>query len=194
MPSRLCCSRFRCSARRKARREYTGITSYTPSPKMKPRSSTGTWACSSGMNCPLRYTVMVRFPGASILVKQHADAVHAAREHVGQRHRFHGHQRQFQIGLAGEGEFQRTDALACAERCKQGTLRFDGGLQLVAHALRDGDGEAIAKADVDAPLRAFPQLQAGDRLVLAVQGQRFEILEAVVEQALALAGTQEFGG
>ena len=54
MPSRLCCKRRRCSARRNALREYTGITSYTPSPKMKPRSSTEILASSIGMYSPFR--------------------------------------------------------------------------------------------------------------------------------------------
>src|SRR3970282_2418331 len=56
--ARLRSSRARCSSMRNGAREYTGISSYTPSPKMKPRSSTGTVACSSGRNLPFRKTML----------------------------------------------------------------------------------------------------------------------------------------
>jgi len=57
MPCRI---RARCSSAVKSRPPIARTTSYTPSPKMKPRSSTETFASARGTKSPFRYTSIDR--------------------------------------------------------------------------------------------------------------------------------------
>src|SRR6185503_8790807 len=95
---------------RKGTREYTGISSYTPSPKMKPRSSTGTRASSTGMNLPFRKTMLAP------LLEPEAQCIPGPHQNACGGNLFERDHGVFAERLAVERHAQVADPGACRDR------------------------------------------------------------------------------
>src|SRR5207244_10014711 len=110
---------------------------------MKPRSSTGTFASSSGRNWPFRKTMC-----ASLLEPQ-PQCIPRTSDQARLADGLEGDERMLAVRLAVERHAQRADALALRERRHQRLLRDELGLELVGLALRHGDQEITLDAGFD---------------------------------------------
>src|SRR5688572_26681543 len=155
-----------------------------PSPKMNPRSSTGMYAFSIGMNSPFRYTISLMGDPS---FEEQSQAVPAAAEDAGDRDLFQGYHREFAVRLAVHLDAQHADLLTRGDRREQRLLGFDRRLELLRVAFRDAQEEVVLEARLDLVGAAFPHLDRGDRLVLLVQPHGVEELKAVIQQLLAFA-------
>src|SRR5262245_37959272 len=186
--ARLRSSRARCSSRRKATREYTGTSSYTPSPKMKPRSSTGTRASSMGRNFPFRKTMLAP------LLEPQPQCIPRAAEDTGDLDRLQGHQRVFADELAVVRHAQRTDPLALRHGSEQRLLRQELGLQLLGLALGHRDDDVVVESGFHLAGRALPYLDRLHRLVGRIKLDAVEELESPVEQLLRFLRARRLRG
>src|SRR3954465_1771040 len=109
--ARLRSRRARCSSSRKGTREYTGTTSYTPSPKMKPRSRTETFASSMARNFPFRKTMQTSAAREDRSLHPEPQCIPGAAEDARLGHRLEGEQRVLAQRLSVERHAQRADAL-----------------------------------------------------------------------------------
>src|ERR1700674_58592 len=109
---------------------------------MKPRSSTETFASSSGRKRPLRYTVMRNAPGydggsaLDLSLEPQADGVPCASEQARERHLHQCDERILADRLCVERDLDHADTLPLRDRSNQ---RLDGlqrELQLLRLALR----------------------------------------------------------
>src|SRR4051812_9506506 len=109
-----------------------------PSPKMKPRSRTETFASSIATNLPLRKTLLIAAPldssGAWLLQPQ-SECIPGASENTRLGHQLQSEQRVLADRLAVEGNAQQPDTLVLCERRHQGLLRHQLRLDLVGLAL-----------------------------------------------------------
>src|SRR5512147_1888668 len=151
--ARLRSRRARCSSSRNGTREYTGTSSYTPSPKMKPRSSTGTRASSIGMNFPFRKTI----PAAPLLEPEPQCIPRAAEKPRG-RHRLQRDHRVLAERLALQRHAQVADARALGYRRDQRRQREQIGLHFLGLALGHADQQVAAEARLERRFRALPDL------------------------------------
>src|SRR5688572_12489120 len=160
-----------------------------PSPKMNPRSSTGMYAFSIGMNSPFRYTIsLIGDPS----FEEQPQAVPTAAEDAGDRDLFQGYHREFAVRLAVHLDAQHADLLARGDRREQRLPGFDRRLELLRVTFRDAHEKIVLEARLDLVRPAFPDLDRGDGLVLLVEPHGVEELEAVIQELLAFGGARRF--
>src|SRR5688572_33350835 len=129
-----------------------------PSPKMNPRSSTGMYAFSIGMNSPFRYTIsLIGDPS----FEEQPQAVPAAAEDAGDRDLLQGYHREFAVRLAVHLDAQHADLLARGDRREQRLLGLDRRFQLVGVAFRNAQEKVVREAGLDQVRAAFPDLHRG---------------------------------
>src|SRR5260364_365914 len=119
--ARLRAKRAKCCSKRKGRRclpssaAYTGITSYTPSPRMKPRSNTEMRALESGSHSPFRYTMDVSITRSvffALLLKHEPYRIQQPAKQPGLRNIFQDNDRKTGDLLAIDHDFHYTGLLS----------------------------------------------------------------------------------
>src|SRR5215213_11721544 len=168
-----------------------------PSPKMKPRASTETFASSIATSLPLRKTLLIAAPldsSGTWLLQPQSECIPGASENTRFRHRLQSEQGILADRLAVERDAQHADALVLRERRDQGLLRHQLGFDLVRLALGHGHQQVALHADLHRLGRAFPDLERLHLFAALEEPHAVEELVAPVEQLERLLGAGRFRG
>src|SRR5258706_16410648 len=149
-----------------------------PSPKMKPRSSTGIRASSTGMNFPFRKTT------STSLLEPEPECIPGPAENACRGHRFERDHGILADRLAVERDTQVADARALGDRRNQRRHRQQLGLEPLALPLGPRPQEATAKTGLQLRSHALPDLDFLHRRAAGVEPCRVAKLEAPVQQLL----------